>query len=159
MYDVQRPLDKVNTPATNTIDYQSFTNSINQRPSFTSQRTFHAINELVRAGQCIEGGPQLDALYNTNFEHEVQSSQEENTHKENARTTFYQHKVEQRAYNPIKIGELSSTITNPPINDRLQVKPPEVKVETGKGANDFKPKPLPKRSCIVCGNKQYPQGT
>ena len=156
MYDVQRPLDKVNTPATNTTDYQSFTNSINQPPSFTSQGAFHAINELVRADQCIEGGPQLDDLYNTNFEHEVQSSQEEVTHKENARTTLYQHEVEQHAYNPI--GELNSTTTNPPINDRLQVKPPEVKVETGKGANDFKPKPLPKRSCIVCGNKRYPHG-
>ena len=100
-------------------------------------------------------GPQLD---NTKFEHKVQNSWEEIRHKENARTTFYQHEVEQHAYNPMKIGELNSTTTNPPINDRLQVKPPEVKVETGKGAKDFKPKPLPKRSCIVYGSKQYPLG-
>ena len=105
-------------------------------------------------------GPQLDALYNTNFEYEVQRSREEVRHKGNAKTTFYQHEVEQRAYNPMKIGELNSTATNPPTNDRsrLQVKPPEVKVETGKGADDFKPKPLPKRSCIVFGNKQYSLG-
>ena len=108
-------------------------------------------------------GPQLDAMYNTNFDHEVQGSREEVRRRGNARTTFYQHEVEQRAYNPMKIGELNSTTTNPPTSDRLQVKPsevkpPEVKVETGKGANDFKPKPLPKRSCIVFGNKQYPLG-
>ena len=156
--NVQRPL--VDDQDTNTTDYQSFTNSINRQPSFTSQGTFQAANDLVRADHCIEEGPQLDAFYNTNFEHEVQSSQEEVGHKGNARTTFYQHEVEQHAYNPMKMGEINSTTTNPPINDRLQEKSlePEFKVETDKGANDFKPKPLPKMSCTVCGNKQYPLG-
>ena len=42
------------------------------------------------------------------------------------------------------------------MNDKLPLKVPEVKAETGKATNDFKPKPLPKRSCIVCGGKQYP---
>ena len=132
-------------------------------------KSLHSVDHSSVGAQFVKGSPRetkvlptpgdhLDASYKTNFEHEVQSSREEIRHKGNARTTFYQHEVEQHAYNPMKIGELNSTTTNPPINDRLQVKPPEVKVETGKGANDFKPKPLPKRSCIVCGNKQYPLG-
>ena len=100
-------------------------------------------------------GPQLDALYNTNFEHEVQSSREEVRQKAKSRTTFYQHEFDQHAYNPIKVGN-ANLPKNPPVNDRLPVKVPEVKAETGKAANDFKPKPLPKRSCIVCGGKQYP---
>ena len=128
--------------------------------------TSKSIDHNSLGGQFVKGlpketdvlpttGPHHDALYNTDFEHEVQSSREEVRHKGNARTTFYQHEVEQHAYNPMKIGEINSP-KNPPINDRLQVKPPEVKAETGKGVNDFKPKPLPKRSCIVSGNKQYP---
>ena len=144
------------------LAHEFMTGNVNSKPSCP-------VNHNSLGAQLIKGlpretevlptiGPQLDALYNTNFEHEVQSSREEIRHKGNARTTFYQHEVEQHAYNPIKIGELNSTTTNPSINDRLQVKPPEVKVETGKGANDFKPKPLPKRSCIVYGSKQYPLG-
>ena len=132
-------------------------------------KSLHSVDHSSVGAQFVKGSPRetkvlptpgahLDASYKTNFEHEAQSSREEIRHKGNARTTFYQHEVEQHAYNPMKIGELNSTTTNPPINDRLQVKPPEVKVETGKGANDFKPKPLPKRSCIVYGNKQYPLG-
>ena len=100
-------------------------------------------------------GPQLDAMYNTNFEHEVQSSREDVRQKRNARTTFYQHEFEQHAYNPIKVGNINLP-KNPPVNDKLPVKVPEVKPEPGNAANDFKPKPLPKRSCIVCGGKQYP---
>ena len=131
-----------------------------------TSKSLHSVDHNSLGAQFVKGvpketdvlpttGPHRDALYNTDFEHEVQSSREEVRHKGNARTTFYQHEVEQHAYNPMKIGEINSP-KNPPINDRLQVKPPEVKAETGKGANDFKPKPLPKRSCIVSGNKQYP---
>ena len=112
----------------------------------------HIVKALPKQTELLPTvGPQLDALYNTNFEHEVQSSREEVRQKRNARTTFYQHEFEQHAYNPLKIGEINPP-KNPPLNDKLQVKVSE----TGKAANDFKPKPLPKRSCIVCGSKQYP---
>ena len=112
----------------------------------------HIVKALPKQTELLPTvGPQLDASYNTNFEHEVQSSHEEVRQKRNARTTFYQHEFEQHAYNPLKIGEINPP-KNPPLNDKLQVKVPE----TGKAANDFKPKPLPKRSCIVCGSKQYP---
>ena len=116
----------------------------------------HIVKELPKQTELLPTvGPQLDALYNTNFEHEVQSSHEEVRQKRNARTTFYQHEFEQHAYNPIKMGEIKLP-HNPSVNDKLRVKLPEVKAETSKAANDFKPKPLPKRSCIVCGSKQYP---
>ena len=52
-------------------------------------------------------GPQLDTLYNTNFEHEVQSSHEEVRQKAKSRTTFYQHEFDQHAYNRVKIGEIN----------------------------------------------------
>ena len=100
-------------------------------------------------------GPQLGTLYDTNFDQEVQRSREEVRQRGNTRTTFFQHEVEQHAYNPMKMGEINSP-KNPPMNNTLQVKPPEVKSETGKSANNFKPKALPKRSCIVSGNKQFP---
>ena len=100
-------------------------------------------------------GPQLDALYNTKFNDEVQSSHEEVRQKGNARTTFYQHEVEQHGYNPIKKGE-TNHMKYPPMNGKLRVKVPEVKTDRSKAANEFKPKSLPKRSCIVCGDEQYP---
>ena len=116
----------------------------------------HIVKELPKQTELLPTvGPQLDALYNTNFDHEVQSSHEEVRQKAKARTTFYQHEVEQHAYNPNKMGEMNFP-KNPPVNDKLQVKVPEVKAETGKAANDYKPKPLPKRSQIVCGSKHYP---
>ena len=54
----------------------------------------------------------------------------------------------------MKIKEINS-FKNPPMNNKLQVKVPEVKAETGKAANEFKPKSLPKRSCVVSGSQQY----
>ena len=116
----------------------------------------YIVKELPKQTELLPTvGPQFDALYNTNFDHEVQSSHEEVRQKRNARTTFYQHEFEHHGYNPIKMGEIKPP-NNPPLNDKLLVKVPEVKAETGKAVNDFKPKPLPKRSCIVCGSKQYP---
>ena len=99
-------------------------------------------------------GPQRNALYNTNFGHEVQISHEEVKQKGNARTTFYQHEVEHHAYNPIMKEEVNPT-KNTPVNDKPQVKVPEVKPNRNKAANDFKPKPLAERSCIVFGDQQY----
>ena len=134
----------------------------------------HSVNHNFLGPQFVKGlptemesmptvGPQLSALYNKNFDYNVQSSKEEIRQKGNARTTFYQHEVEQHAYNaynPLKIEKMTSSV-NSAGNGKVQVKPleikpPEFKVETSKAANEFKPKPLPKRSCIVCGNKQYP---
>ena len=94
-------------------------------------------------------GPQLSALYNKKFDYNLQSSREEIREKGNARTTFYQHEVEQHAYNP-------GSAANPPVNHKVQVMVPKVKVETSKTTNEFMPKPLPKKSYIMSGNKQYP---
>jgi len=100
-------------------------------------------------------GPQLHALYDTNFDYAAKNSHEEVRRKANAKTTFYQHEVEQKAYNPLKMAETNS-LRNPSHNDKQQVKVPDVKTETVKAANDVKPKSLPKRCCIVSGNKQFP---
>ena len=130
--------------------------NVNTKPVDHNPSGAHIVKELPKQTELLPTlGPQLDALYNTNFEHEVQSSHEEVRQKAKARTTFYQHEFEHHAYNPNKMGEMNFP-KNPPLNDKLQVKVPEVKAETGKAANDYKPKPLPKRSQIVCGSKQYP---
>ena len=100
-------------------------------------------------------GPQRNALYNTKSDDEVQISHEEVRHKGNTRTTFYQHEFEHHAYNPKNLGDINFP-KNPPINEKVQIKLHELKKETNKTSNDFKPKPLPKRSCIVYGDQQYP---
>ena len=130
--------------------------NVNNKPVNHNPSGAHIVKELPKQTELLPTlGPQLDALYNTNFEHEVQSSREEVRQKAKARTTFYQHDFEHHAYNPNKMGEMNFP-KNPPLNDKLPVKVPEVKAEIGKAANDYKPKPLPKRSQIVCGSKQYP---
>ena len=116
----------------------------------------HIVKSLPIETEVLQSvGPQLNALYNTNFGHEVQSSHKEVRRKGNAKTTFYQHEVEQHGYNPIKKEEINP-IKNTAEYGKLQVKVPEVKTDRSKAANEFKPKPLPKRSCIVCGDQQYP---
>ena len=125
------------------------------KPSDYNPSGAHIVKGLPKQTELLPTvGPQLDALYNTNFDHEVQSSREEIRQKAKPRTTFYQHEVEQ-AYNPVRTGG-ANIHKNPPVDDKLQVKVPEVKAETGKAANDFKPKPLPRRSHIVSGSMQYP---
>ena len=97
-------------------------------------------------------GPQLNTVYHTNFDHEVQSSHEEVRRKVIERTTFYKREVEHQANNPLKMAAPKY----PVMNDKQQVKAPDFKTETTKTPNDVKPKSLPKRCCIVSGNKQFP---
>ena len=152
--DQTTPLPSVPTAHTNPA-----TINVSAKPS-------HLVDHNFIGAQLVKGlptemesmptvGPQLSALYNTNFDYNVQSSREEIKQKGNTRTTFYQHEVEQHAYNPLKTAKINSSVDSAG-NGKVQVKPPEVKVETSKATNEFKPKPLPKKSCIVCGNKQYP---
>ena len=137
-------------------EHKPMVQNVDIEPADHNPSVAHIVKGLPKQTELLPTvGPQHDALYSTNFEHEVQSSREEVRQKRNARTTFYQHEFEQHAYNPIKTDEINPP-KHPPVNDKLQVKVPEIKAETGKAANDFKPKPLPKRSCIVCGGKQYP---
>ena len=98
-------------------------------------------------------GPQRHTLYQTNFEHEVPSSHEEVRQK--GRTT---HEVGEQGYNPSKVTEINHPKYQP-IYEKHQTKLPDVKPEPAakSAANDTtKPKPLPKRSCIVFGDEQFP---
>ena len=142
------------TPISSIPEHKLMIGNTTPKPIRTADHTpsgAHIVKGLPKQTELLPTvGPQLDALYNTKFDREVQSSCEEVRQRARPKTTFYQHEVEQ-AYNPIRIDG-----TNLPVNDKLQVRVPAVKAETGKAANDFKPKPLPRRNHIVCGNLQYP---
>ena len=148
-------IDQATPISTIPSEHKLMIGNVPTKPSDHNPSGAHIVEGLPKQTELLPTvGPQLDALYNTNFDHEVQTSHEEVRQRAKPRTTFHQHEVEQ-AYNPIRIGG-KNIHKHPPVNDKLQVKAPEVKAETSKAANDFKPKPLPKRSHIVCGSKQYP---
>ena len=153
MLSMESGIDQA-TPISSIPEHKLMIGNTTPKPVRTADHTpsgAHIVKGISKQTELLPTvGPQLDALYNTNFDREVQSSREEVRQRARPKTTFYQHEVEQ-AYNPIRIDG-----TNPPVNDKLQVRVPAVKAETDKAANDFKPKPLPRRSHIVCGNLQYP---
>ena len=147
------------TPISSSHSEQRLIGSVTAKPSHNVDHNPLGAHIVKGSSKEIEVlptiGPQRNALYNTKLDDEVQISHEEVRHKGNTRTTFYQHEFEHHAYNPKNFGDINFP-KNPPINEKVQIKLPEVKKETTKASNDFKPKPLPKRSCIVCGEQQYP---
>ena len=86
-------------------------------------------------------GPHYDYLYDTKFEEDVPVSYEEVKQRANVKTTFLQHEIEERSHKP----------TKPHHNTQQSQHLP-----TAPAAGVVKTKTLPKRSCIVIGDKQFP---
>ena len=86
-------------------------------------------------------GPHYDYLYDTKFEEDVPVSYEEVKQRTNVKTTFLQHEIEERSHKPTK-----------PHHNTQQPQ----HLPTAPAAGVVKTKTLPKRSCIVIGDKQFP---
>ena len=87
-------------------------------------------------------GPQYDYLYDTKFEEDVPVSYEEVKQKTNIKTTFQQHEIEQRSHKPRKSHHNTQQPQHVPAKSTTGV----VKTKST----------LPKRCCIVIGDKQFP---
>jgi len=86
-------------------------------------------------------GPHYDYLYDTKFEDDVPIGHEEVKQRTNTKTTFLRHEIEEQSHKPTK-----------PYHNTQQLQ----HTSATSAAAIVKSKTLPKRSCMVIGNKQFP---
>jgi len=100
-------------------------------------------------------GPHYDYLYDTKFDDDVPVSYEEVKQRTNTKTTFLRHEIEGQSHKPAKphhnAPKPHENTTIPHHNTQhLQ------HTSTTSAGGVVKSKTLPKRSCMVIGNKQFP---